>query len=240
MQKILLKLLVVAAISSTSFAQTKILSFTSSATIAQNPALPWGLASGDTRPYGSFATVGSNKFLAIAFNYATNKTSFNTNKESGKTVVTTNQNTPCPLGVAYVFKFTSSNVVNPSPVLALTNTNNHTYYFAGSYIPTSSSTNSIGISYFTAAAVTNIGASPTSISNGLYTNITTDYWGKETSVLLSTTNDGITWSTNQTLGTVKTNFIAATGSYVPNPNRSFWVNIVKGTNGKAVFDVYNP
>jgi hypothetical protein len=42
------------------------------------------------------------------------------------------------------------------------------------------------------------------------------------------------------LGTVNTNFIVATGSYVPNPNRSFWVNIVKGTNGKVVFDVYNP
>jgi len=236
MQKILLKLLVVTAISSTSFAQTNILSFTSSATIAQNPALPWGLASGDTRPYGSFATVGSNKFLAIAFNYATKKTSVSTNKESGRTVVATNYNTPCPLGVAYVFKFTSSNVVNPSPLLALTNTNNHTYCFAGSYI----STNSIVISYFTAAAVTNIGASYTSISNDLSTNITTDYWGKETSVLLSTTNDGITWATNQVLGTVKTNFIVATGSYVPNPNRSFWVNIVKGTNGKAVFDVYNP
>jgi hypothetical protein len=229
MQKILLKLIIVAAISSASFAQTNILSFTSSATIAQNPALPWGFTAGYMRPEGSFATVGSNKFLAIAFNYATNNTSFETNKSSGTTSVMTNEYNPRPLGVAYVFKFTSSNVVNPSPVLSLTNTQNHTYSFSGSYI----STNSIAISYFTAVVATNVYGS-------IYTNITTDYWGKETSVLLSTTNNGSTWTTNQTLGSVKTNFIVATGSYVPNPNRSFWVNIVKGTNGKAVFDVYNP
>jgi hypothetical protein len=232
MQKILLKLLVVAAISSTSFAQTKILSFTSSVAILKNPALPWGVESGFIRPSGTFATVGSNKFLAIGFNYATNKTLLETNRSSVTNQVITNLYQPVPLGVGYIFKFTSSNVVSPTPVLSFTNTNNHTYVFTGSYVEPNAQSNSISVSYFTAAAVTNV--------YGLITNISTDYFGKETSVLLSTTNGGITWSTNQVLGSVNTNFIVATGSFVPNPNRSFWVNIIKGSNGKVVFDVYNP
>jgi len=232
MQKVLLKLLVVAAISSTSFAQTKILSFTSSVVISKNPALPWGLESGFERPSATFATVGSNKFLAIGFNYATNKTLFETNRSSVTNQVITNLYQPVPLGVGYIFKFTSSNVVSPTPVLSFTNTNNHTYVFTGAYVEPNAQSNSISVSYFTAATVTNI--------YGGTTNISTDYFGKETCVLLSTINNGITWTTNNVLGTVNTNFIVATGSYVPNPNRSFWVNIVKGTNGKVVFDVYNP
>jgi hypothetical protein len=136
------------------------------------------------------------------------------------------------MGVGYIFKFISSNVVSPTPVLSFTNTNNHTYCFGGSYAQPNVPTNNISVAYFTAATVTNI--------YGGTTNISTDYFGKETCVLLSTINNGITWTTNNVLGTVNTNFIVATGSYVPNPNRSFWVNIVKGTNGKVVFDVYNP
>jgi len=232
MKKVLRSLLVVAAISSTSFAQTKILSFTSSVAILKNPALPWGVESGFIRPSGTFATVGSNKFLAIGFNYATNKTLFETNRSSVTNQVITNLYQPVPLGVGYIFKFTSSNVVSPTPVLSFTNTNNHTYVFTGSYVEPNAQSNSISVSYFTAAAVTNV--------YGLITNISTDYFGKETSVLLSTTNGGITWSTNQVLGSVNTNFIVATGSFVPNPIRSFWVNIIKGSNGKVVFDVYNP
>jgi hypothetical protein len=232
MKKILRSLLVVAAISSTSFAQTKILSFTSSVAILKNPALPWGVESGFIRPSGTFATVGSNKFLAIGFNYATNKTLFETNRSSVTNQVITNLYQPVPLGVGYIFKFTSSNVVSPTPVLSFTNTNNHTYVFTGSYVEPNAQSNSISVSYFTAAAVTNV--------YGLITNISTDYFGKETSVLLSTTNGGITWSTNQVLGSVNTNFIVATGSFVPNPIRSFWVNIIKGSNGNVVFDVYNP
>ena len=236
MQKILSSLLVVAAISSTSFAQTKILSFTSSVAILKNPALPWGVESGFIRPSGTFATVGSNKFLAIGFNYATNKTLFETNRFLTNRVITnqviTNTYEPAPLGVGYIFKFISSNVVSPTPVLSFTNTNNHTYVFTSAYVQPNAQSNSISVSYFTAATVTNV--------YGLTTNISTDYFGKETSVLLSTTNSGITWSTNRVLGSVNTNFIVATGSYVPNPNRSFWVNIIKGSNGKVVFDVYNP
>jgi hypothetical protein len=232
MKKILRSLLVVAAISSTSFAQTKILSFTSSVAILKNPALPWGVENGFIRPSGTFATVGSNKFLAIGFNYATNKTLFETNRSSVTNQVITNLYQPVPLGVGYIFKFTSSNVVSPTPVLSFTNTNNHTYVFTGSYVEPNAQSNSISVSYFTAAAVTNV--------YGLITNISTDYFGKETSVLLSTTNGGITWSTNQVLGSVNTNFIVATGSFVPNPIRSFWVNIIKGSNGNVVFDVYNP
>jgi hypothetical protein len=232
MKKVLRSLLVVAAISSTSFAQTKILSFTSSVAILKNPALPWGVESGFIRPSGTFATVGSNKFLAIGFNYATNKTLFETNRSSVTNQVITNLYQPVPLGVGYIFKFTSSNVVSPTPVLSFTNTNNHTYVFTGSYVEPNAQSNSISVSYFTAAAVTNV--------YGLITNISTDYFGKETSVLLSTINGGITWSTNQVLGSVNTNFIVATGSFVPNPIRSFWVNIIKGSNGKVVFDVYNP
>ena len=232
MKKILRSLLVVAAISSTSFAQTKILSFTSSVAILKNPALPWGVENGFIRPSGTFATVGSNKFLAIGFNYATNKTLFETNRSSVTNQVITNLYQPVPLGVGYIFKFTSSNVVSPTPVLSFTNTNNHTYVFTGSYVEPNAQSNSISVSYFTAAAVTNV--------YGLNTNISTDYFGKETSVLLSTTNGGITWSTNQVLGSVNTNFIVATGSFVPNPIRSFWVNIIKGSNGNVVFDVYNP
>jgi len=232
MKKILRSLLVVAAISSTSFAQTKILSFTSSVAILKNPALPWGVENGFIRPSGTFATVGSNKFLAIGFNYATNKTLFETNRSSVTNQVITNLYQPVPLGVGYIFKFTSSNVVSPTPVLSFTNTNNHTYVFTGSYVEPNAQSNSISVSYFTAAAVTNV--------YGLITKISTDYFGKETSVLLSTTNGGITWSTNQVLGSVNTNFIVATGSFVPNPIRSFWVNIIKGSNGNVVFDVYNP
>lgn len=176
--------------------------------------------------------MGSNKFLAIGFNYATNKTLFETNRSSVTNQVITNLYQPVPLGVGYIFKFTSSNVVSPTPVLSFTNTNNHTYVFTGSYVEPNAQSNSISVSYFTAAAVTNV--------YGLITNISTDYFGKETSVLLSTTNGGITWSTNQVLGSVNTNFIVATGSFVPNPIRSFWVNIIKGSNGNVVFDVYNP
>jgi hypothetical protein len=226
MQKILLKLLVVTAISSTSFAQTKILSFTSSIVLAKNTN------GSSSCPSGAFATVGSNKFLAVALNYWTNKTTYETNKQAGTTSVVTNNNDPTPSGIAYIFKFTSSNVVNPAPVLSFTNTNNHTYYLSGSYL----STNSVSVTYFTANAQTNVYGP----AQWVTTNIAIDYWGKQTSVVLSTTNGGGTWTTNPTLGTSQTNVIAVTGSTVPNPNRSFWVNIVRSTSGKAVFDVYNP
>jgi hypothetical protein len=220
MQKILSSLLVVAAISSTSFAQTKILSFTSNLALRNTNGPSYN-------PVGVFATVGSNKFLAVGLNYYTNKNTFTTNKFGGVTTVYTNTNAPVPAGIAYIFKFVSSNVVSSSPVLQFTNSTNHSYYFSGSYI----STNSIAVNYFTPKAVTNVAYGET--------NSYSEDYGKETSVLISTTNNGTTWVTNPLLGTTQTNLVAVTGSDVPNPVRSFWVNIVTN-NGKVVFDVYNP
>jgi len=232
MQKLPLSLLVVAAISSTSFAQTKILSFTSSVVFTNTTKQPWGIwGNGEEKPTGVFTSVGSNQFIAIGMNYYTNRVIGTTNKASGITNIFSNS-TPVPMGVAYVFKFINPTNVNPTPVLSFTNTNNHTYNLSGSYI----TSNSLGVAYFQAGVRTNI-----TITYGMPdTNIVSDFWATETCVYLTTTNGGTTWTTNPILGSVQTNFINTTGSSVPNPNRNFWVNILRATNGNAVFDVYNP
>jgi hypothetical protein len=215
------------------FAQTRILSFTSSIVFTNTPLNPIAdPSSGWTtyRPTGVFASVGSNRFAAIGFNYWTNRQVSQTNREwngvaySNKIVTFP---TIVPMGSLFIFKYTSSNTLNPTPVLTLTNPNHHTYEVTGSFL----TTNSLALSFSTPGqrsfTDTNFTIRPSTITF-------TDFWLKTEDVLITTTNNGLTWRTNLFLGTINTNYIIATGTGIPDLANDLWVDFKRGPSNRVV------
>jgi len=223
-----------------SIAQTKILSFTSTIVFTNTPISPitdpyngWYT----NRPTGVFASVGSNRFAAIGFNYwTTNRQVSQTNRVwNGVAYSNTIWTYPvvAPMGALFIFRYANSNSLVPTPVLTLNNPNHHTYEVTGSFL----TTNSLALSFSTPGqrSYTEINYDYT---NRLSTNTITDFWLKTEDVLITTTNNGLTWQTNNFLGTRNTNYIIATGTGIPDLANDLWVDFKRGASNRVVIEVW--
>lgn len=221
------------------FAQTKILSFTSSIVFTNTTLNPIADPfSGWTtyRPAGVFASVGSNRFVAIGFNYWTNRQVSQTNRVwNGSAYSNTISTYPTivPMGSLFIFRYANANSLGPTPVLTLNNPNHHTYEVTGSFL----TTNSLALTFSTPGqrSFTEINYDYT---NRLSTNTITDFWLKTEDVLITTTNNGSTWQTNNNLGTRNTNYIIATGTGIPDLANDLWVDFKRGISNRVVIEVW--
>lgn len=222
-----------------SIAQTKILSFTSSIVFTNTPLNPIADPfSGWTtyRPTGVFASVGSNRFVAIGFNYWTNRQVSQTNRlwngSAYSNTISTNP-TIVPMGSLFIFRYANPNTLGPTPVLTLNNPNHHTYEVTGSFL----TTNSLSLSFSSPGprVFTEINSD---FTNRPSTNTITDFWLDTQDVLISTTNNGTTWQTNGLLGTRNTNYIIATGTGIPDLANDLWVDFKRGISNRVVIEVW--
>lgn len=219
-----------------SIAQTKILSFTSSIPFTNNTTKPYQFG----RPSAVFASIGSNRLIAIGFNYWSNRAVATTNIQWApwetparyQTNLYTN-NIGVPMGVAFVFRYLSPTNIHPVPVSSFTNSNHHTYHLQGSFF----TTNGLSLSYFSNAVVTNVWPDYNNPGKTI-TNIEPDFWAYATDVFMTTVNSGTNWITNNQLGSRNTNYIIATGTAVPDLANDLWVDFKKSTNNRVVIEVY--
>ena len=221
------------------FSQTQILSFTSNITFTNTPLNPIADPfSGWTtyRPTGVFASVGSNRFVAIGFNYWTNRQVSQTNRTwngSAYSNLVSTYPVIAPMGALFVFRYTNANSLTPAPVLTLNNPSHHTYEIQGSFL----TTNSLALSFSTPGqrSFTEINYDYT---NRPTTNTITDFWLDTKDVLITTTNNGVSWQTNNFLGTRNTNYIIATGTGIPDLANDLWVDFKRGASNRVVIDVW--
>jgi len=217
-------------------AQTKILSFTSSIPFTNNTTRPYQFG----RPSAVFASIGSNRLIAIGFNYWTNRAvvitniSWDAGGRPAKYVTNKYTNTiGAPMGAAFVFRYVNPTRIHPVPVATYANPNHHTYHLQGSYF----TTNGLALSYFSNAVVTNV--SPDHYNPGkLFTEIGPDFWAYGTDVFMTTVNSGTNWITNNSLGSRNTNYIIATGTSVPDLANDLWVDFKKSASNRVVIEVW--
>lgn len=242
---------------------TKILTFTSPfavpATIAQNffsPGQPnFDYAqnpSSSTPAWPGISSIGSSRFLILSINGQRNLDVVTTNiittrnpENTNQIITTTNTETNRglrPYGGLFVFAMNPSTRMVSSAVPVYQNTNGQFFYGDGTW----NMTNGFSLSYNQVKTITNRVVGTNFSGHGeTNTTIYRDDYGIYHSLILFTTNNGATWTTNSVAGSGVSNYLSDNTTLNPDLTNNYravtrWIPSVVGgvTNRRIVCDVY--
>jgi len=246
---------------------TRILTFTSPFVVAPAPPYfqsggPNYRSSSPTPAWAGISSVGSARYLILTINgqrqetnlttnIITTRSSTNVSRVTTTTNITTNSGSG-EYGGIFIFAMNPATRPVSSAVPVYTNTNGLHFYGEGVW----NLSNSFALSYNQAQVITNRvigtnfiylpgGTNPVAVGE-TNTTIYLDKYAQYHSLILTTTNNGLTWAGNSVAGSGIANYLSDNSTWNPDLTNNYrvvtrWIpaNVVGGvTNRRIVCDVY--